>query len=585
MKAQSEAGRRRVPPWLAGAVPIAGWLGNYQVDWLGRDVIAGFTIWGLLIPEMIAYASLAGLPPQAGLYTLLASLAVYACLGTSRQLVVAATSASAVLVYSAVTALEPHDAEQYATLAAGMIVITGLSFVVAGLCRLGFITSFLSRPVMEGFVFGLAIFVTISQLPKLFGLTKGSGDSLDQLAHLIAHLGDTSLATLAVGVVALGLLFGVERAAPRIPGGLVVLVIGIALGAGLNLSDHGVATVGKIPTGLPSVAWPHLTFNELWVLIPSALGMMLVIFSEALGAAETFADKYGYRLDANQEMIALGLANLGSGLLGGLAAGGSLSQSAVNDGAGARSQVSPLVAAALSLITVVALTPIFKDLPEAVLAALIIHAVSHLMKVAEMRGFYRLKRREFWLGLATLVAVITLDVLPALIIGVVFSLVVLIYRASRPRLSQLGADPVVSGAFEDVERHPDATAIPGVLIVRPGAPLFYANAQTVRDNIDAMVTSAAGRIRTVIIDLDANDDLDITSAEQLDKLADSLSDGDVALALAHVHQPVQQMLQATGLLDKIGPSHVFATLAKAAVWAGQPPVIAAPPPPPTPRTE
>ena len=322
-----------------------------------------------------------------------------------------------------------------------MIIITGLFFILAGLFKFGFITSFISRPVREGFVFGLAIFVTISQLPKIFGLEKGTGDSIRQLAHLILHLGDASLTTFAIGALALVLLFGFERYIPRVPGGLVVLVLGIAISAALNLSHHGVATVGKIPTGLPSVAWPHLSVNELWVLIPSSIGMMLVIFSEALGAGQTFADKHGYRLDSDQEMIALGLANLLSGLFGGLAAGGSLSQSAVNDGAGARSEVSPLVAAVLSLVTVIALTPLFTDLPEAVLAALIIHAVSHIMKVAEMREFYRLKRPEFWLAIATLVAVITLDVLPALIIGVVFSIAVLVYRAGRPRVSMLGADP------------------------------------------------------------------------------------------------------------------------------------------------
>src|SRR5499427_1716228 len=414
---------------LARFVPAVSWLPRYQRGWLAGDAIAGFTIWGLLVPEMIAYASLAGLPPQAGLYTLLASLVLYALFGTSRQLVVAGTSASAILVFSAVTALKPANPAAYATLAAGMIIFTGLIFIVAGLLRLGFITAFLSRPVMEGFVFGLAIFVTVSQLPKLFGLKKGPGDTIRQFIYLIAHLGDASLATFAVGAVALVSLFALERFVPRVPGGLVVLVAAIAISAGLGLSGHGVDVVGKIPTGLPSVSWPHLTVSDLWVLLPSAGGMMLVIFSEALGAGQTFADKHGYRLDNSQEMIALGLANLGSGLLGGLACGGSLSQTAVNDGAGARSELSPVVAAALSLITVIALTPLFTDLPEAVLAALIIHAVSHLMKVGEMRRFYRLMPREFWLGMLTLAGVIVLDVLPALIIGVAMSILMLVYRA------------------------------------------------------------------------------------------------------------------------------------------------------------
>ncbi|HEY2303547.1 MAG TPA: SulP family inorganic anion transporter [Acidimicrobiales bacterium] len=328
---------------------------------LPADAVAGITIWGLLIPEMIAYAGLAGLPPEAGLYTLLASLVVYAVFGGSRQLVAAGTPASAVLVLSAVTALGPHDAKTYATLASGCIVLTGLIFVAAGLLKLGFITEFLSRPVMAGFVFGLAIFVTVSQLPKLFGLKKGDGDTIRQLAHVLANLGSTSLTTLAVGATALIMLFALERYLPRIPGGLVVLVSGIAISAAADLSSHGVETVGKIPTGLPSAITQHLQVSQPWVLLPSALGMMLVIFSEALGAGQTFADKHGYRIDSSQEMIALGLANIGSGFLGGLACGGSLSQTAVNDGAGARSELSAVVAAAFSLVTVVALTPLFKD--------------------------------------------------------------------------------------------------------------------------------------------------------------------------------------------------------------------------------
>lgn len=327
---------------------------------------------------------------------------------------VAGTSASAVLIFSTITALGPKNAGTYASLAAGLVILTGLAFILAGLLRLGFITSFLSRPVMAGFVFGLAVFVSVSQLPKLFGLKKGEGDTVQQFVHILANLGHTSLTTFAIGALSLAVLFSFERYLPRVPGGLVVLVLGISLSAGLNLSHHGVKTVGKIPTGLPSVGLRHLRSTELWVLLPSALGMMLVIFSEALGAGQTFAEKHDYRLNNDREMIAIGAANVGSGLLGGLTAGGSLSQTAVNDGAGAKSEVSSLVAAALILITVIALTPVFADLPEAVLAALIIHAVSQLMKVAEMRRFYRLVPREFWLGLLTLVGVITIDVLPGL---------------------------------------------------------------------------------------------------------------------------------------------------------------------------
>jgi SulP family sulfate permease len=561
---------RRPPPGsvrtLRRYVPILSWLPAYKPAWLTKDLVAGFTIWGLLIPEMIAYASLAGLPPQAGLYTLLASLALYAIFGTSKQLVVAGTSASAVLVFSAVTALHPKDASTYATLGAGLIILTGGLFLVAGFFKLGFITQFLSRPVMEGFVFGLAIFVTVSQLPKLFGLTKGSGDTIRQLFHVVSNLGSAGWTTVAVGAVALGLLFALDRM-PRVPGGLVVLLGAIVVSSAFHLDQHGVDTVGKVAAGLPSVTVVRLSPSDLWVLLPSAVGMMLVIFSEALGAAQTFADKHGYRLDPSQDMLALGLANLGSGLLGGLAAGGSLSQTAVNDAAGARSQLSPVVAAVLSLITVVALTPLFTTLPEAVLAAMIVHAVSHLMKVRELRRFHALAPREFWLGMITLLGVITLDVLPGLVIGVTASILLLVYRASRPTYSVLGSDRNVPGVYEDVERHPGAQLIPGVLVVRPDAPLFYANAQVLRDTVMELVGSSDRPLHTLILDLDANDELDITSSEALGKLLEELALRHVRVGLAHVHATSAEMMRRSGILAKVGVDRSFPNLDSAVAWA------------------
>jgi sulfate permease, SulP family len=559
--------KERDTPHIARWIPIVGWLPHYSRTWLGSDAIAGFTIWGLLIPEAIAYASLAGLPPQAGLYTLLASLVLYAVFGTSRQLVVAGTSASAVLVFSAVTELAKTSGADYPTLAAAMIIVTGIALVLAGLLRLGFITEFLSRPVMTGFVFGLAIFVAVGQLPKLFGIDKEGDNTIRQLGHLIASLGETSVTTLVVGLCALALLFALERFAPRIPGGLVVLVLGISLSAVLNLSDHGVAIIGDIPTGLPSVSVPQIALSDLWVLIPSALGMVLVIYSEALGAAKTFADKHGYRLDSNQEMIALGLANIGSGLFGGLAAGGSLSQTAVNDGAGARSEVSSLVAAALSIVTVIALTPLFHDLPDAVLAALIIHAVYHLMHVDEMREYYRLSRTEFWLGMITLSGVLVLDVLPGLVIGVLLSLILFVGRASRPKVSVLGRAPALPGVYLDVDRHPDVQHIDGVLLMRPNAQLFYANAQAVRDAIDAAATTMDPRPSVVVLDLDGNDTLDITTSELLDKLEHDLATAGMQLCLAHLHAPAERFATETGFLAHLGPEHVFADIDAAVEWA------------------
>ena len=544
-------------------VPSVAWLPRYDRSFLRFDVIAGATVWGLLIPEMIAYAGLAGVPPQAGLYTLVVMPAAYAFLGTSRHLVAAGTSAAAVLLASTVVALHPAGSSGYLTDAAALVLVTGILFVLAGLFRLGFIVQFLSRPVIEGFVFGLAVFVTVKQLPKLFGISGGEGDTIRQLGHLIRHLGDTHGITVVIGVAALVILFAGERWFPRIPGGLLVLVLGIAVSAGFDLASHGVDVVGKVPSGLPSVSVPRPPRADVVPLVAGAFGLLLVIFSESLGAAQNFASKYGYEIDANQELVALGVANAASGLVGGLPGGGSLSQSAVNEGAGARSEVSPLVATVLAIVTVLFLTPVFKDLPEAVLAALIIHAVSHLWKVAEFREYRRERPLEFWVGIATGVGVVTLDVLPGLVIGVLSMLVLVVYHASKPHVSVLGRVTGVPDAYGDIGRHPDYQTVPGLLVLRLEAPLFYANASPVCDTVKRLAGSSEPAPRAVILDFGPNADLDITSSDDLGELARTLRSAGIDLALAEVRQPVLASARRTGLLATIGEDHVHLTIDQA----------------------
>ncbi len=551
------------PSGIRRFVPILTWLPAYDRGNLRFDVIAGATIWGLLIPEMIAYAGLAGLPPQAGLYTLLVTLAAYAVFGTSRHVVAAGTSAAAVLLASTVIALHPGGSDAYLVDAAALVLFCGGLFVLAGLLRLGFIAQFLSRPVMEGFVFGLAIFVTVKQLPKLFGIEPGAGDTIRQLAHVLAHLGDTNGPTLAVGIGALVLLFAGERWFPRIPGGLLALVLGIAVSAAFHLSRHGVAIVGHVPGGLPSVSIPHPPAGDIGDLMAGAAGMMLVIFSESLGAATNFATKHGYEIDANQELVALGVANAGSGLLGGLAAGGSLSQSAVNEGAGARSEVSPLVATVLALVTVLLLTPVFKNLPEAVLAALIIHAVSHLWKIPEFRLYRQEQPLEFWIGVVTLAGVITIDVLPGLVIGVVSMIVLVVYQASRPHVSVLGRVPGIPDAYGDVDRHPDYEQVPGILVLRLEAPLFYANAALVVEKVKRLAGAVDPPPGAVVLDCSPNANLDITSSEKLAELVAALRSAEIDFALAELRKPAREAARRSGVLETLGEEHVFHTIDEA----------------------
>jgi sulfate permease, SulP family len=551
------------PSALHRFLPVTAWLPGYDLRRLLRfDAIAGATVWGLLVPEMIAYSGLAGLPPQAGLYTLLATLAAYAIFGTSRHVIVAGTSAAAVLLASAVGDIAVSNGD-YLVSSAALVLFVGVMSLAAGFLRLGFIAQFLSRPVVDAFVFGLAIFVTVKQLPKLLGISGGSGDTIEQLVHVLTHLGETSGATLGVGVVALALLFGSARFAPRLPGGLLALALGILLSAALDLHSQGVAIVGKVPSGLPSLDVPSVPSHDVPALLTAAGGMLLVIFSESLGAAQNFASKHGYEIDPNQELIALGVANAGSGLLGGLAAGGSLSQSAVNEGAGARSEASALVAALLMVVTLLVLTPLFTDLPEAVLAALIIHAVSHLWKVRAFQRYYAERRLEFLLALATLVGVVTIDVLPGLVIGVVSMMLLVIYHASRPHLAVLARVPGSPGAFADAGHHPAYERIPGLLAVRLDAPLMYANATLVRDRVKRLAGAADPLPRAVILDIGVNDDLDVTSVETLDQLVKSLSAAGIDFALADARQAVVRRMKRAGLLETIGEDRIYVTVEQA----------------------
>ena len=552
------------PSGLRRRMPIVAWLPAYDRRLLRFDVIAGATLWGLLVPEMIAYAGLAGLQPQAGLYTLLVAPAAYAIFGTGRHVVVAGTSAAAVLLASGVASVSPAGAAEYAADAGAVVLICAGLFALAGMLRLGFVVRFLSRPVMAGFVFGLAIFVTVRQLPKLFGVPAGDGDTVVQAVHLAGHVGDTSGATLAVGAGALALLFGAERVRrPRVPGGLIVLVAGIAISAALDLSAHGVAIVGTVPGGLPSIGFPDIDGGDAAMLLAAAAGMALVIFGESLGVAEDLAASHGYAVDPDQELIALGAANAASGLVGGLAAGGSLSQSAVNEAAGARSELSPLVATGLALVTVLVLMPLFTDLPEAVLAALIIHAVSHLWKTAEFRRYYREQRLEFWIGLATLLGVITIGVLPGILIGVVAMVMLLLYHVSVPRIGVLGRVPGVPDAYGDLGRHPDYERVPGLLLLRLEAPLFYANAAVVEDRIKRLVGASDPVPAAVVLEGGAIEDLDITSADVLGRLVTTLRAAGVDFALADVRDFVLDTAARIGLLDTVGADHAFHTLDEA----------------------
>jgi SulP family sulfate permease len=568
LKTTMERKTQPQPNLLHRYLPILGWLPKYDRAWLPVDVIAGLTLWGLVVPEAMAYAGIAGLPPQAGLYTLLAALLAYALLGTSRHLVVQATSATAALLASSVAAAlvataaaTAADPETYQAYASAFVLVTGLVFLGAGLARLGFITQFLSKPVMDGFVMGLAIFVAVGQLNKLFGVPKPEGNTLAKLLGIIKELPQANWVTFAVGAIALALLFLLPRWNKKIPAGLVVLFAAIGLSAVLDLpGKYGVEIVGKLPQGLPSFAFPRVPFTTYLAMILPAIGVLLVAYSEALGVAHEFAEKHGYEVNADQELNAHAVANLASALFGGMIAGGSMSASAVKEGAGARSQVTNLVTWGVTIVTLLFLTPLFAPLPEAVLAALIIHAVWHIIAARKLQRIRLASRVEFWFGALALAGVLLIDVLEGMIIGLVASLVFVVYRTSQPHISSLGRVPGVPGAYSDLDRHPESTPVPGVLIVRLDAQLYYANALTVRDRVKAMLAEMEPPPHAVIFDSASQEQIDVTSTDMLMGLVKELHKIGIEVYLADVHMPVLEHARKTGLLESIGEDHVFPTV-------------------------
>ena len=543
-------------------VPALEWLPAYDRSWLRPDVIAGLTLWGLLVPEAMAYAGIAGLPAEAGLYTLVASLLVYAFFGTARHLSVGATSATAALLAATVASVGAvSGSASYAPTAAALVLVVAALFGIAAVAKLGFVTQFLSKPVMDGFVVGLAVFVAVGQLNKLLGVSKGTGNTVEKLAHVLRELPSANSATVLVSAAALAALFGLPRLSRSLPAGLVVLFGSIAVSSALDLEgEHGVAVAGTLPKGLPSLTWPDLPASTWLALIPSAVGIVLVAYSEALGVAREFADKHGYDVDADQELTAHGLTNLVSGLLGGMIAAGSMSASAVKEGAGARTQISNITAWAATIVTVLLLTPLFKTLPEAVLAALIIHALWHILVARKLQAVRAVSRTEFWLGALTFAGVVLVDVLPGMIIGLVASLLLVIYRSSQAHLSVLGRQPGVPGKYADLARHPEAVPVPGLLIIRFDAPIYYANALTVRGRIEEIVQAEDMPPRAIVLDASAQDSLDVTSAEMLAKLVAKLQQAGAEVAAAEVHAPVLAFARTTGLLAVLGPERVFPTV-------------------------
>lgn len=521
------------------------------------DLIAGLAVWAVLVPESLAYATIAGVPPVVGLYAAVPALALYAIAGTSRQLVVSPMSATAALSAGIVASIAGADGDPVA-LTTGLALATGIVAIVAGLLRLGFLAAFISEPVLKGFIIGLALTIMIGQVPDLIGVEGGHGSFFEKTWALLGQLGDVDPLTITVGLASLAALVVVRRTMPFLPGSLVVVLLAIGAALLFDLGDRGLAVVGHIDAGLPRVGLPDVTGPQFAELLGGAVGLMLVGFAEGLGAAKTYAASRGYDVDPNRELAGLGIANLGSGVLSGMVVNGSLSKTAVNASAGARSQVSALTAAALTILTLLFLTGIFEQLPLATLAAVVVVAVVELVDVRSLRRLWRVRtgrmvhfyqvtaRADFMAAGAALLGVLIFDTLPGLVIGIAVSLILLLARTSRPRvavLAPVGDEP--GRPWVDAERNPSYATVPGVLAVRVEGPLMFANAEYVRTRIRELAAAAPG-LRLVVLDGRATPSVDVTAAAMLVQLRGDLRRDGADLALAEGIGQVRDVLARVG---------------------------------------
>lgn len=547
---------------LMKVIPITEWLPHYQRSNLRLDAIAGIALAGLLVPEAMGYAGIAGLPPQAGLYATLFGLLGYAIFGSSRQLAVSPTSASSAILAATVAPLAATDPDKFMVLASAVTLVLGVLFLFAGILKLGFVSDFISKPVLKGFVFGVALSIVIKQLPKLLGIVPGKGHAYQQLLNTLRHIGEVNLWTLAAGLIALVVLIVVDRWLPRIPGALVVLIGGIAVSRALDLHSHGVHIVGHLPSGLPRPGFPILTWADWLQAAPAAVGLVLVLFAESMGAARTFASKNGYEVDANQELRALGIANATSAIFHGMQVGGGTSGTAANDANGARTQVSAITAAAAVALTLLFLTGWFYHLPEAILAAIVVHAVWHLLDYRAVWRFRGISRIEFRSALVAIVGVVALDILDGLVLAVILTLISLMRFLVMPQVVVLGRLRD-TGEYADIERHPDAEEFPGVLILRIDRIWFFANADGIRNHIKKLISALPGSLHTVILNLAPVSMIDVTAVDVLGQLHASSERHGRRLVLAGVRDPVRDTLKRAGLIEVLGEDNIFRSVGQA----------------------
>ncbi|MGW3046011.1 SulP family inorganic anion transporter [Kitasatospora sp. NPDC001159] len=546
--------RHRFVPALPGLAVLR----RYRGEWLRGDLSAGLTVAAYLVPQVMAYATVAGLPPAAGLWAILPAILVYAVLGSSRLLSVGPESTTALMTATVVGPLAGGDPGRYAALAAALAVVVGALCLVAWTARLGFVADMLSRPVLVGYLAGVALLMLADQLTRLTGVPVKGTRFFPRLRSFVEHLSEANTATVLFSAVALVFLFVTAHLLPLVPGPLLAVVLGIAAVAAFGLEQHGIQAVGAIPGGLPGLSRPDL--SELDRLVLPAVGVVLVGYTDMVLTARAFASGEGDgRLHAEQELLALGAANVGAGVLSGFPVSSSASRTALARSAGGRTQAYALVAGGCVLAVLLFLGPLLRHLPVAVLGALVVFAAVQLIDLAGFRRLASFRRRELLLAIGSLAGVLALDILYGVLVAVGLSVAELLSRVARPHDAVQGLVPGLAG-MHDIEDYPQARTIPGLVIYRYDSPLFFANAEDFRSRALAAVADEPTPVRWFVLNTEANVEVDITALDAVEALRRELTSRGMVFGMARVKQDLLDDLDAYGLTASIGPERIFPTL-------------------------
>lgn len=534
---------------------------------LRGDLVVAVTVIAVLVPSAMAYGDLAGVTPVAGLYVSLGAMVMYALFGASRQVVTGPEATSAIITASAVAPLAAGDPERYAALAAMTAILVGVLALLARVARLGFITDFLSKPILVGYIFGATLIVIGSQLGKMFGITLESDKFFQQVAELISRLDETNMLTFAIGIVCLAALLIIRRINKALPGPLIVVVGAIIFSVVADLASKGVAVVGEVPPGLPSLAIPDVGLGDIFALLPAALALTILIYADEILTARVFAAKHAQKIDANQEFVAIGMANIGAGFLTGFPAAMSASRTAVSDQMGGKTQWVGLFAAAMTIIFLLFFTALLEPLPTVALGAIIIVASLGLIDLPAFRYLRRVRRSEFGLALVTAFGVLTVGVLQGILVAVMLSLINVIYHISRPHDALLDELDASGGTvYRGVADKETVMTEPGLIVYRFDAPLVFANATYFTERLEGVIAGAGAELKCVVLDSEAISDFDSTAAEALENLDTDLERRGVELWVARANEPLRELLQVTGLTDRIGPENIYPSV-RAAVAA------------------